>query len=80
MKRIDFGVKVRSYADFCVSTVYTPNSGFAIAVFDREREQGRFREHSKGASRAQRGAQRGHGGTGAPTVWTQFLGALCYMK
>ena len=36
--------------------IYTPNLGFAIAVFDREWEQGRFRGSTEGAPSEQGGA------------------------
>ena len=39
--------------------IYTPNLGLAITVFDREREQGRFRGSSEGA----RGSNEGAGGS-----------------
>lgn len=46
--------------------IYTPNLGLAIAIFDREREQGRFkgsneraRGRNKGASREHRGSIKG---------------------
>ena len=39
--------------------IYTPNLGLVIAVFDREREQGRFRGSSEGAG----GAGREHRGS-----------------
>ena len=42
--------------------IYIPNLGFSIAVFDQEREQGRFRGSSEGASREHWGSTRGHGG------------------
>jgi hypothetical protein len=36
--------------------IYTPNLGLAIALFDWEREQGRFRGSSEGAQREYGGA------------------------
>ena len=51
--------------------IYTPNLGFGIALFDQEREQGRFRGsnegargRSKGAPREHRGVSSEHGGAG----------------
>lgn len=41
-----------------ISIIYTPNLGFEIAVFDREREQGRFRGSTEGA-RGSTGEHRG---------------------
>ena len=42
--------------------IYTPNFGFKIILFDRKREQGRFRGSSEGArgrSEGARGSTRG---------------------
>ena len=38
--------------------IYTPNLGLAIAVFDQEREQGRFRGSSEEAKGSSEGAKR----------------------
>ena len=43
--------------------IYTPNLGLRITVFDREREQGRFRGSSGGATREQRGSNEGAAST-----------------
>ena len=37
--------------------IYTPNLGLEIAVFDQEREQGRFRGSIEGATGEQEGAR-----------------------
>ena len=43
--------------------IYTPNLGLKIAVFDREREQDRFKESTKGAKGRSGGARREHKGS-----------------
>ena len=45
-----------------ISIIYTPNLGFGITLFDREREQGRFRGSSEGARGSNEGATREQGG------------------
>ncbi len=45
--------------DIYIYIIYTPNLGLGIAVFDGEREQGRFRGSSEGA----RGSSEGAGGS-----------------
>ena len=42
--------------------IYTPNLGLGIAVFDREREQGRFKGSNEGAKGRSKGAVREHKG------------------
>ena len=42
---------------FLYYIIYTPNLGFPIAIFDREREQGRFRGSSEGARGSIEGAR-----------------------
>ncbi len=62
--------------------IYTPNLGFVIAIPGREREQGRFRGSSEGASREhgraareQRGAQQERRGSGSSV--SLDLAAFC---
>ena len=47
------------FGDYYIYIIYTPNLGLAIAVFDQEREHGRFRGSSEGAAREQRGSTMG---------------------
>ena len=44
--------------------IYTPNLGSEITLFDREREQGRFRGSSEGARGRSEGAPGEHRGQG----------------
>ncbi len=48
--------------------IYTPNLGLRITVFDREREQGRFRGSSGGARGSNEGA-RGSKGEQEGALW-----------
>jgi len=53
------------FGELYIYIIYTPNLGFAIAVFVREREQGRFRgstEGARGHSKGARGSTGEHGG------------------
>jgi len=48
---------------YYIYIIYTPNLGYEIVVFAREREQGRFRESNEGAQREHEGALREYWGS-----------------
>ena len=45
------------FEEFYIYIIYTPNLGLVIAVFDWEREQGRFRRSTKGVRGSTEGAR-----------------------
>ena len=55
------------YAKIYIYIIYTPNLGLEIAVFVREKEQGRFRGSSEGARGSTGGAGGSTGGAGGST-------------
>ena len=46
-----------------ICIIYTPNLGLGIAIFDREREHGRFRGSSEGAGGSSEGSTGEHQGS-----------------
>ncbi len=55
-----------------ISIIYTPNLGFGNALFDQEREQGRFRGSNEGVRGRSKGAPREHGGASRERGGAEF--------
>ena len=62
---------IESDKEGCIYIIYTPNLGFPIAVFGREREQGRFR-----GSKGEQGGACVESASVAYVIFKQITGCL----